>query len=279
MGLDGLADVSAQVPVSVVIPAYNAVETLPRAIASVRAQTRAPAEIIIVDDASSDRTRDVVGALSNELSDLQVRSVALEKNVGAASARNIAWEHATQDYVAFLDADDAWHPRKLEVQYSWLSTHPEVVLCGHRCLVLVEGDPAPELPETSPSVARFGLRTFLIGNRLSTPTVMVRRAIQQRFTDGKRYSEDYLLWMQIVATHGPAAFIDLPLAFLFKARFGAAGLSGRHWDMRRGESDTFRQLRQGNIIGWPEWATVASWAWLKFAARVARQQFAGPPRQ
>lgn len=272
------AAAAGPLPVSVIIAAYNAAATLRRAVASVVAQSRPPAEIIVVDDASTDATRQMVDVLSQEVSNISVRLVRLEVNRGAASARNAGWELATQEFIAFLDADDAWHPRKLEIQHTWLDAHSDIVLCGHRCVVRSEDEPIVDIETASPPAIQFGLRSFLIANRLSTPTVMVRRAIPNRFKEGKRYSEDYLLWMQIVASHGPAAFIDLPLAFLFKARYGARGLSADHWKMRVGEIDTFCQLRREKIIGPVGWALASGWAWLKFASRMTGQ-LAGLRRQ
>jgi len=264
--------------VSVIVSAYNAAATLARAIESILAQTRPPMELIIVDDASTDSTTQVIQALYAQYPAEPIKTIHLVENVGPGSARNAGWRLATEEFIAFLDADDAWHPRKLEIQHSWLSAHSDIVLCGHRCVVRGEGDPVPALEAASPPVRWFGMRSFLVANRLSTPTVMLRRAIRNRFEEGKRYSEDYLLWMQIVAGQGPAAFIDLPLAFLFKARYGAQGLSANLWRMHFGEIDTINRLRRERIIGATGWALVSAWTWLKFALRMFGQA-AGRPRK
>lgn len=259
---------SGRLPVTVIVPAYNAAATLPRSLASVFAQTCPPAEIILIDDASTDVTLDIVRTLCAEHPGLPIRTVRLAENGGAGSARNAGWELATQEFIAFLDADDAWHPRKLEIQHRWLADNPHFMLCGHRCIVKDEREAVSDLPSGRPPVRLFGLASFLVANRVSTPTVMLRRGVHHRFASGKRYSEDYLLWMQIVAAHGPAAFIDLPLAFLFKARYGATGLSADPWRMRLGEIDTFARLRQQRIIGRTAWLIVSVWGWMKFLKRV-----------
>ncbi len=255
---------SGCLPVTVVIPAFNAAATLPRALASVFAQTCAPAEIVVVDDASQDHTWEVLQALDKDA--LPIRTLRLACNGGVAAARNAGWAMASQEYVAFLDADDAWHPRKLEIQYRWMVDHPQTALCGHRCEVA--GSPAATEPPTDDlPVRHYGLGSFLVTNRLSTPTVMLRRSLDQRFAGGKRYSEDYLLWMQIVAAHGPAGFIDLPLALLFKARYGSSGLSGDLWRSQLGEIDSFSRLRRAGIIGTGTWLGVVAWSWVKFTRR------------
>ncbi|HEC15231.1 MAG TPA: glycosyltransferase family 2 protein [Sedimenticola sp.] len=261
-----MADTASFLPVSVIMPVYNAAATLQRAVASVFAQTRPPAEIILIDDGSSDGSWDVMRRLADEPGRPPVRLLRLDRNAGAAEARNAGWALASQEYVAFIDADDAWHPRKLEIQQGWLAAHPEVALCGHRVEVCREPPPATVLSEAVP-VQMFDLRDFLIANRLSTPAVMLRRDLHERFASDKRYSEDYLLWMQIVAAHGPAGFIDLPLAFLFKARYGEEGLSGQLWNMQLGEIDTFSRLRRQSCIGLVTWLAVVVCSWFKFARR------------
>lgn len=204
------------VPVTAIVPAYNAERTLSRAVASILAQTSRPAEIILIDDGSEDATWGVMERLRAQHTDVPIQTVRLTQNGGVACARNVGWNLAKTDFIAFLDADDAWHSQKLDTQYGWMSAHPTVVLSGHRCIVT--RDPAPDIELTSeqPRIRRFALKDFVVANRFSTPSVMLRRDLTLRFAEGKRYSEDYLLWMQIVASHGPAAFLELPLAFLFK---------------------------------------------------------------
>ncbi len=101
--------------VSVIIPAYNSASTIIRALQSVVAQTLAPLEIIVVDDASTDTTRDLVTTFASS-SSFPVRVLTQTTNSGPSAARNAGWDTAVGDYIAFLDADDQWHPRKIELQ-------------------------------------------------------------------------------------------------------------------------------------------------------------------
>ena len=109
--------------VSVLIPAYNAMEFLPATIASVLAQTYQDFEVIVVNDGSID---DVEGWV-NELPDQRVKLVS-QSNKGLASARNTGLATAKGDYIAFIDADDLWLPNKLEKQVQLLDTQPDVGL-------------------------------------------------------------------------------------------------------------------------------------------------------
>jgi len=113
--------------VSVVIPAYNAEETLPKTIASACAQTYDDLEIIVVDDASTDDTVAVLDGFD----DPRIQFFSHEENRGGSAARNTGIERATGDYIAFLDADDEWHPRKIEKQLDELKRRSDEWVAVH----------------------------------------------------------------------------------------------------------------------------------------------------
>jgi len=234
------------VPISVVIPCYRCSQTIERAIHSVKNQTESPAEIILVDDASEDETLAVLKGIAQQDPGFY-KIIALRNNGGAASARNAGWAKATQPYIAFLDADDTWHPEKLSIQYGYLKCHPEVALCGHRCTLAGEGGELGTLSKNIPS-KMISSRALLFRNAFSTPTVMIKSDIPFRFPDGKRYAEDVYLW-QLIAFEGlKIVRMELPLAFLHKAAYGAGGLSANIWRMELAELDNFvTHYRRGRI--------------------------------
>lgn len=96
---------------SVIIAAYNAANVISRAITSVLDQTFSAHEIIIIDDHSTDGTRDIVHSFVEE--NPQIKLLSLATNVGPAAARNIGLAAVQGEWVAILDADDAWRPRRL----------------------------------------------------------------------------------------------------------------------------------------------------------------------
>lgn len=106
--------------VSIVIPAYNAERFIARTLASAQAQTYEKLEIIVIDDGSTDNTRSVVEAIAATDKRLELISTP---NRGVARARNLGIENARGPYVAFLDADDLWHPTKIARQVEALDTH------------------------------------------------------------------------------------------------------------------------------------------------------------
>jgi glycosyltransferase involved in cell wall biosynthesis len=254
-------------PISVVIPCHNCVATLQRAFDSVLAQTLRPAQVVLVDDASGDGTRALLGELASRHPDW-VTTVLLDANQGPSAARNAGWERASQPCIAFLDADDAWHPQKLALQYAWMAAHPDAAMCGHLCGEYQPGFDAPV--SGTPAVTAFTLNQMLISNRFSTPTVMLRRDIPQRFPTTKRHSEDYHLWLSIAAHHGPLYRIDAMLAWFYKPAYGASGLSGALWAMEKGELDSISMLRrEGKLPVW-HWAAMMIFSLLKFSLRLLR---------
>lgn len=264
---DGVGE--AFLPVSTIIPCYRCADTIDRAVSSVVRQVCKPAELILVDDASNDGTLEKLRAYESRYGADWVKVIALKRNGGPSMARNEGWDAATQPYIAFLDADDAWHPRKLLIQYQWMSSHPSVALTGHAWLWVRSAMPGVDLPQEW-RTWQVSPRTLLLSNRLSTPTIMLRRDLPNRFDVTKRYSEDYLLWLEIVLAGHAAFFIDLPLAYVFKAPYGESGLSARLWEMELGELDTYRKLAAAGMITRTSLWFLYSWSMLKFLRRALK---------
>jgi glycosyltransferase involved in cell wall biosynthesis len=109
--------------VSCIIPAFNCARYVGEAIDSALAQTYRPVEIIVVDDGSTDGTADVVDAYKKHVRYLR------QTNAGPAAARNYGLRVASGDFMALLDADDIWHPDKLDRQISCFRNRPELDIC------------------------------------------------------------------------------------------------------------------------------------------------------
>lgn len=112
---------------SVIIPIYNAEKTLAEAVHSVLAQTFADFEILLVDDASTDGSREAALAMARE--DSRVQVVLLQKNAGAGRARNAGIRSARGEYLMFLDADDAFLPELMQRVVDSLEEHPAQAVC------------------------------------------------------------------------------------------------------------------------------------------------------
>jgi len=108
--------------VSVIVPVYNCAQYIGKAIESILAQTYPVHEIIVVDDGSTDGTREALEPYKASI------IYVYQKNAGEPAARNTGIRHSTAEYIAYLDADDLWLPDKLELQMQYLQTHPECEL-------------------------------------------------------------------------------------------------------------------------------------------------------
>jgi len=237
----------ARIPVSVVIPCYRCAETIERALASVAAQSALPEKVILVEDCSGDGTLEKLYQLRGLYSDDWVQVIAKPRNSGPGETRNIGWDVASTPYVAFLDSDDSWHPRKLELQYQLMAGNPELALTGHHCQYLdgrctaVEHDPLPIFPHQH--IHPVNSRNLFLSNAFSTTSVvMLRRDLLQRFEPEKKYCEDYLLWMQIVLSGNKSSVMKLPLSYAYKSAYGEGGLTQNIWRMERGELDAYRKV-------------------------------------
>ncbi len=234
---------------------------------SIAKQTQKPAEVILVEDASGDDTFEALLKIEVEHKGW-VKVIKLDKNSGAASARNRGWEVASQTYIAFLDADDAWHSRKIEIQYAYMAAHPEVVLSGHahRILTRVSVDLDWIVPEVY--AEHLSKWTMLLSNRFVTPSVMLRRDIPMRFAEGRRHMEDHLLWLEIVCSRLGTVRIDMELAAIFKSPFGASGLSAQLWSMELGELSNYRHLYLSGCVGLIMWMGLSLYSLIKFVRRL-----------
>lgn len=258
----------ACLPVSVVIPCYRCADTIGRAVGSVLAQTAQPMEVILVDDASDELTASVLRRLAREFEGAaRVRLIVLEKNAGAATARNAGWNAAREKYVAFLDSDASWHPRKLEVQHRFMELRPDVSVSAHRHAVTAGVmDPAP-VPDQPPFVV-IDFHGLLWKNRFVPSSVMVQRELPLRFCDGQRYMEDHRLWLDVACARHRIVRLEIPLAAHHKPDFGAAGLSANLVAMEQAELANYRVLWRKRAVGTPMLVILAMWSLMKFVRRL-----------
>jgi glycosyltransferase involved in cell wall biosynthesis len=259
-------------PISVIIPCYRCSDTVGRAVTSVAMQSMPPTEIILVDDCSNDGTLENLRRLQKKYPPEWIKVITQSENGGPGTARNTGWATASQPYIAFLDADDAWHQDKLKIQYQMMLAEPDTALSGH----LYRWSKTEHFTETvssAPAVSRIGILNLLLKNRFSTPTVLLKRDIPFRFTVGKKYCEDYDLWLQIVANGGKALLIHLPLAYLYKAPYGESGLSAQLWKMEQGELEAYLHLYHTRKLNAFLFGAFMLWSIGKYLLRLAKSLF------
>ncbi len=195
--------------IAVVIPVFNSAGTLSRALQSVFAQTRSPAQVIVIDDGSSDNPQTALGEFSDRV------IYKSQANAGAAAARNRGVALADTDLIAFLDADDFWHPSKLELQVAGFEQHPDLLVCctDYRCLSPTQAH-APWPPARPAGVLRFGSFAQLFSRPyLATPTVIVKKTafeLAGGFREQFRTAEDVDLWLRL-GWLGPVGWLSCVL--------------------------------------------------------------------
>jgi len=225
---------------SVVIPAYNAENTIERAISSVLAQSYPPFEIIIVDDTSKDKTQEII---ESKYADA-VKYIQKISNNGSSVARNTGMDAAKGDYIAFLDADDAWHPDKLLLINTVFCANPGITLFYHQ--YTLENIMQKALPENI-TVYKLPFIKLLPGNIISTSCIVIRNDPSFRFEPTMRYLEDFDLCLRVGYKH-KLYFVDIPLTQLYRKVNSAGGISENKWKMRKGEMRAYTRLPKLNPL-------------------------------
>jgi len=228
---------------SVIIPAYNSEHTIARAIDSVLAQSYTNYEIIVVDDASTDKTVEILESNYSAF----IKVIQKVVNGGGSVARNSGMDVATGDYIAFLDADDAWHKDKLMLVKTILESRPDIRLFYHP--YTLEDISKKSLPEDI-VVYRLPFVKLLPANLIATPCTIIKNDPAFRFDAAMRYSEDYDLWLRIGYKY-KLYFINIPLTQLFRPINTAGGVSANKWKMRKGEMRAYRRLVKLNPLFLP----------------------------
>lgn len=259
---------TVSVSVSAVIPCFRCVRTLERAVASVARQSVLPQELILVDDCSGDETRSLMAQVQRNYRPGWIELVLLDTNSGAASARNAGWDKACGDFVAFLDADDAWHPRKIELQYQFMGAHPDVAVSGHG------HSQVSSIQEANADIdsVNFGIVSplyVLLKNPFVTPSFMVRRNLENRFLPGRRFMEDHLFLMQVTAAGLNLAKTPAPLAYIFKPIFGESGLSANLMRMQSADLENYSIMERTGYLSSYFALALKGYSWLKFCRRMA----------
>lgn len=180
--------------VSVIMPAYNAEEFIEEAIASVLAQSVQDWELIVIDDCSQDKTREIVEAFTQK--DRRIRLIMNEKNSGTARTRNRGLDVFSGQYVALLDSDDYWHPQLLEKMLAHArQTQADITYCSYE----IVDEHGNKLCNDFIVPAETDFRKSMVRNVISCSTVLLTKEIAQanRFpTD--IYHEDIALWFQLL---------------------------------------------------------------------------------
>ncbi|MFQ3251123.1 MAG: glycosyltransferase involved in cell wall biosynthesis [Glaciecola sp.] len=185
--------------ISVVIPAYNCEKTLPKTIDSICSQELKPLEIIVVNDGSTDKTKEVTCKLRSKYQSCHIKLVNIE-NSGPANARNVGIEMSKGSLIAFCDADDLWsNPNKLNEQLKVLNADPNIVCCDTFAEIEWSKESKKLLSDRNNKNAKF--TDFLKENivNATSSVVVKKRALLDSgtFSTTIKFGEDRLLWAKL----------------------------------------------------------------------------------
>jgi len=193
--------------VSVIIPTFNRSSMVVEAVESVLAQSYAELEVIVVDDGSTDDTRERLRSYGQRLI-----LVVNEKNRGVSAARNRGVRQSRGEFVALLDSDDLWRPGKIQRQLDFFSAHPRAMICQTEEIWVRRGrrvNPRQKHRKYSGYIFPHCLPLCIV----SPSAVMIRRELLSRvglFDEQLPACEDYDLWLRIAA-HEPIFLLGEPL--------------------------------------------------------------------
>lgn len=197
--------------VSVIIPTYNSGPYITEALMSVFGQTYKNFEIIVVDDGSTDETKNNLHSFINGV------QCIYKDNAGPASARNLGIKKSKGEYIAFLDSDDIWLPEKLKLQLGLFSMLPEIEL-AHSDFTYFDDRGLEKKSEYSEiDKKNFGGNVFYYlvrENFVRTSSVVVKKETLKRvklFDEELFMSEDYDLWLRITKEKRLVGYINKPL--------------------------------------------------------------------
>jgi glycosyltransferase involved in cell wall biosynthesis len=208
--------------VSIIIPTHNRKAFVLEAVDSVHAQTFEDYEVIVVDDGSTDDTGEALKPFGDSLRYLY------QENQGVSAARNGGLAHAHGEFIAFLDSDDLWLPKKLAIQIAFMDQHPEAQICYTDEIWIRRGkrvNPKKRHAKYSGEIYPYCLPLCII----SPSSALMRRALFAQvgiFDPGLPVCEDYDLWLRVAASF-PIFFIAERL--IVKRGGHPDQLSRQHW--------------------------------------------------
>ena len=184
--------------VTVILPSWNRADWLKKSIDSVLEQTFRDFELIVVDDASTDSTQEILTSYSGK-----IRSITFAKNLGVSAARNAAIKNCDSEWIAFLDSDDFWHPHKLQKQIAQTVIRAECPIHFTDEIWIRNGvrvNPKKKHQKLEGWIFKPSLELCL----MSPSTVLLRRElfdVHGLFDETLPICEDYDLWLRLTAQH------------------------------------------------------------------------------
>lgn len=243
--------------VSIVIPVYNSAKSIEVCLDSIFLQSFTNFEIIFVNDGSTDGSVDIINKyLRNRgFKDFKLLS---QKNSGPGMARNLGINNASCDLLAFIDSDDIWEKDHLLTLVNFLLTHKADLVCTTKSIKVNK-------------CFQITLLKLLFRCYIQSSTLLVKKKflIKSQFRNGKRYSEDYDLWLRLAASGLKMIFLPITdvKSFNDKKLFGESGLSQNLLEMEKNELENYKYLLKNKNISFPLYLSAVLFSLSKYVLR------------
>ncbi len=227
--------------VSIITPCFNSGNYISQAVQSVISQTHQNWEMLLVDDCSSDETFSIISNFASQ--DNRIKVFKLDKNSGAGVARNFAIQHASGNYIAFLDADDLWKPEKLEKQLDFMKVQNIPFTFSFYETIDEAGNLRNEILKT-PSKIIYKQLYFCnwIGNLTGIYSVDFFGKIP---ISSIKKRQDWMMWLQIVKQIQAAIPVPESLAYY---RIREDSISASKWNLIKYNFKVYRNFHQRNFF-------------------------------
>lgn len=221
--------------ISIIMAAYNTEKTIEQAINSVLSQTYTNFELLVVNDCSTDRTAELVKSIAAK--DSRVRLISNVKNSGVSYTRKHGLEEAKGSWIAILDSDDAWAPKKLEKQIDLQRrTNADLLFTGS---AFMDSDGQP-IDWYLHAPAEVTYRQLLKQNVLSNSSALVRKELYAKhYAIGDGMHEDFAIWLSILKEGKKAYGVDERLLIY---RIAKSSKSGNKVKAARMNWNTYRYV-------------------------------------
>lgn len=251
--------------ISIIMAAYNTEKTIEQAINSVLSQTYTNFELLVVNDCSTDRTAELVKSIAAK--DSRVRLISNVKNSGVSYTRKHGLEEAKGSWIAILDSDDAWAPKKLEKQIDLQRrTNADLLFTGS---AFMDADGKP-IDWYLAAPAEVTYRQLLKQNVLSNSSALVRKELYTKYyAVGDGMHEDFAIWLSILKDGRKAYGVDEPLLIY---RIAKSSKSGNKFKAAKMNWNTYRYIGLNPIEaayyeGWYMIKNVIKYTNLKISGR------------
>lgn len=221
---------------TVVIPVYNGEQFIARAIQSCLQQTVSPVEIIVIDDASTDRTDAIIETFDSAI----IKYIRNDENKGPSFSRNRGMQLAVASWILFLDADDVFHPEKIEIVGRCIAQNKNIRAIGHSFDIAGKTLPGAtdQWKASSWKLKMFTADDVLLKNPIVTPALGVSSHNGILFNEKMVFAEDHDFILRTAETFG-VWFLNIPLCSLYRKPLTTGGISDNRWMMRKGEMNMY----------------------------------------